>query len=237
MLRSCGTKPNNLPCHTLGPTLPSQPSFRRRYPGPESNSPVTTICVTLRRRSRAVTMWPTLSRPRVQLSSHNHPCDPPETFTGSPSPCDPKMFSQVFLTFDFDNTGQSGAAESGPARFTHESVPLQTLSPPEPTTTGPGPNSTQKTSLMGEDYPPPICCAPPPSISDVGLNPTIVIVYPFSSWVERNTIHLAYVAPFTILFGGKPCTHLSNLEDSRKSCHANFLVWYLLLSRFDENNQ
>jgi hypothetical protein len=26
----------------------------------------------------------TLSRPRVQLSSHNHPCDPLETFTGSP---------------------------------------------------------------------------------------------------------------------------------------------------------
>jgi hypothetical protein len=40
----------------------------------------------------------------VKLSSHNHPCDPLETFTGSPSPCDPEMFSQVFPTFDSDTT-------------------------------------------------------------------------------------------------------------------------------------
>jgi hypothetical protein len=46
---------------------------RRRYPDPESNSPVTTIRVTLRRCSQV-----------------------------PPSPCDPEMFSQFFSTFGSD---------------------------------------------------------------------------------------------------------------------------------------
>jgi hypothetical protein len=57
------------------------------------------------------------------------------------------------LTIALDTNCKIGAAESGPARYTHEPAPHQALGPPEPTTTGPGPNSTQKTSLMVEDCP------------------------------------------------------------------------------------
>jgi hypothetical protein len=57
------------------------------------------------------------------------------------------------LTIALDTNCKSGAAESGPTRYTHEPAPHQALGPPEPTTTGPGPNSTQKTSLMVEDCP------------------------------------------------------------------------------------
>jgi hypothetical protein len=46
-----------------------------------------------------------------------------------------------------------GAEASGPARYTHEMAPHQALGPLEPITTGSGPNSTQKTSLMCENYP------------------------------------------------------------------------------------
>jgi hypothetical protein len=76
-------------------------------------------------------------------------------------------------------TREHCAAEFSPTCFTHEPVPLQALGPPEPTTTCLGSNSTQKTSLVGEDCPPPICCAPPSSISDVGLNLTIS---PITHW-------------------------------------------------------
>jgi hypothetical protein len=40
-----------------------------------------------------------------------------------------------------------------PARYTHKPAPHQALGLPESTTTRPGPNSSQKTSLMGEDCP------------------------------------------------------------------------------------
>jgi hypothetical protein len=47
------------------------------------------------------------------------------------------------------------------------------LGPPETTTyQGLRPNSTQKTSLIGEGCPRLICCASPTSITDVGLNLT-----------------------------------------------------------------
>jgi hypothetical protein len=51
------------------------------------------------------------------------------------------------------NACKSGAAKSGPARYTHEPAPHQALGLPEPTTIGLRANSTQKISLMGEDCP------------------------------------------------------------------------------------
>jgi hypothetical protein len=164
MLRSptinsrCGTKPSNLPRHTLDLTLPSQPSVW----SPED----------------------VIQAPSLTLQSQ------PSVWPGSPVIMWSRDVVPGFLTFGSDTTCKSGAAKSSPALYTHEAAPHQALGLPEPTTTGPGPNSTQKTSLMGEDCPPPICCAPPPSIPDVELNPTWVQPCQFFFANFKNNTHL-----------------------------------------------
>jgi hypothetical protein len=186
MLRSltinsrCGTKPNNLPHHTLGPTLPSQPSVwspedviqapspilqSRPYIGP--NSSIIIIRVISWRR------YPGPS------PSHDHPCDP--LVPSQPSVgLNPTLQSRPYIGPNCSittirvisrrrypsvglNLGYSDLRlwyhllewRSGirPNSLYPRADTPSSLGPPEPTTIGLGPNSTQKTSLMGEDCP------------------------------------------------------------------------------------
>jgi hypothetical protein len=59
---------------------------------------------------------------------------------------------------------------AGPARY-HEPALPQVSGPPELQHIRPWAFLTQKTSLIGEGFSRLICCAPPPSLHDTGLNP------------------------------------------------------------------
>jgi hypothetical protein len=88
-------------------------------------------------------------------------------------------------------------AESSLARYTHEPAPLAPRSTGATTYQGLGPNSTQKTSLIGEDCSRLICCAPPPSITDVGVNLTDNAVETFldltiHSFIRFGPLYLTY---------------------------------------------
>jgi hypothetical protein len=142
----CRTKPNNLSRHTSDPTLRiTQPRAisEKCYPGLESNAPYHINRVT----SETLIGFLVTMWP-LRFSSFFRPWAPIPLV---------RVRNGIRLDSLYPRAGTPWAQVYWSPQYIQ----------------GFRPNSTQKTSLIGEDYPRFICCAPPPSITDVGLNLTI----------------------------------------------------------------
>ena len=103
---------------------------------------------------------------------------------------------------------------AGPACY-HEPALPQVPGPPKLTTYKAfGPYSTQKTSLIGGDFFRLICCAPPPSLHDVGLNPNNLPLS-HTSGCPRHAVMLEIFIGFSFFDHGLPIPIVGTDGDHR----------------------